>query len=444
MNKKLKIKKPYVETLVSHLHGDAVRLCSNVEFVNPNTGQEEIRCLYYEFERKYELYLCSERSDAMVSGLLVTAMENGYDIEFEAPISERLYYQLSTYFIPMLSKYNPERFKQISINGPFSSKAIANEGAVATGCSGGVDSYYTMARHSKENMIEHYRLTHLVFASCGTLDNDKNRIEGYYMKHLPDVKQMADSVGCECIGCFNNLHEFYKFPYKGFCTVFAPIYGSVAFAIQKLLKTYYESSGDPISFFTLNLDKTHGHDGSVFDVFSLSCLCTENLSFYSTGMECSRLEKEAYISSYAPASGNLTVCGIEASGAVLGKQVNCSKCSKCLRTMVQLYTLGTLDNFSEVFDLSDFYAHKNQRIGKMLATNKRSYVNDTLKCAKKNHIKIGLKVQLWRFLVYAPYGFLTKVLRKNIFVRKMYYKYNIDIKVNGYRNAAYDVYKDKL
>ena len=67
--------------------------------------------------------------------------------------------------------------------------------------------------------------------------------------------------------------------YWGFCNFFTPVYGSVVLAIQKLVKTYFVSSGDSIEYFHLDLSKVHGHDGSVFDVYTVGCMNTEIYHF---------------------------------------------------------------------------------------------------------------------------------------------------------------------
>lgn len=442
--KKIIINTPYVARSKSEMNEQGVKLCSDIICRNPNSGIDETRTLYYEFESEYEPFICQDRSDAFVSGLLITAMENDCDIVFDAPISARLFYQLTTYFIPMLSYYNSKKLSNINIIGPYNCFPIENARAVATGCSGGVDSFYTIARHTENCIIENYKLTHLVFASCGTLDNNPERIKSYYVRHLPEIKKIAKEINCKCIGCYTNLHEFYKFPYDGFCKFYATIYGSVPLALQKLVAIYYQSSGDPISEFNLDLSKTHGHDGQVFDVFSLSCLCTESLTFYSSGMEASRIEKEKYISSFNVAQRHLVVCGRESSGGLNSKFKNCSICPKCLRTMAQFYVLGELDKFRSVFDLDDFYSHKYRRIGRMMAMNKQSYVKDTIMVAKNNNIKIGLKSYLWCFFCFRPYKCLTKLFNNSMLVRKLYYRLNLDYKINGYRDAKYESYKEKI
>ena len=73
---------------------------------NPNTGVNETCPLYFDFEQRYEEYLCPERSDAFVMGLLSSAMETGCDIEFETPMTDRLFYQMNDDYLPMMAKYH--------------------------------------------------------------------------------------------------------------------------------------------------------------------------------------------------------------------------------------------------------------------------------------------------------------------------------------------------
>lgn len=439
------IGKPYITNIESVVNGKAARLCADIIKKDYIAQLTEKSTLYFEFEEKYSSYLCDDRSDAFVLGLLIMAMEENYNIEYEAPISEKLYYQLSTYFIPIVSKYNSNKLNSIQIKGPITDKPVINLGKVATGCSGGVDSFYTIARHCKENTSKNHQLTHLVFSSTGTMDNNGKRIEEYYRKQFEEVKKIAKDIECDAIGCYSNLYKYYKYPYWGFSTFFTPIFGSIILAIQKLIRIYYVSSGYSLDYFNIDLSKSLGHDASGIDVFTVSCMNTESLTFYNAGTECLRIEKEDYISSNMAARKHLNVCGMEINGVEkTWKYINCGVCGKCLRTIVQLYVLGKLNYFNEVFDIEDFYKHKNQRIGLMIALNP-DFLSETIKTAKKNNIKIGITPYLWAWLIYKPKGKLARLFGRIRWMRRLYYKLNLDYKIQGYRNnPKYEAIKKDL
>ncbi len=442
---KIIIEKPKIENCESEVFGKAIRLVAEITMKNPNTNKIEKNECYFEFEKEYEKFICSERSDAFVMGLLTTAMENNMDIEFEMPISEKLYYQLTTYYIPMVSKYNADYpMHNIKLIGPLDNTPIVNEKAVATGCSGGVDSFYTIAKHLSKDVPNTNKLTHIVYSSSGTSDINDKRIKDEYKRNKPIILSIAKDCNLKAIFCFNNLYKFYKTPFRGFTMFYTTTFCSVAFALQKLISIYYASSGDPIKNFSLDLTKTHGHDSQVFDVYTLSCINNENLNFYSAGQEYSRIEKEQYISDFIPAQKNLRVC---ASMPYLKnpetKYKNCSMCPKCLRTMTQFYVINKLDCFKDVFNIEEFYKHKTKYIAKMIVSNKKSYVDDMKKFAKINKVKISFGSYLLAYL-YKPFKLLKNILKKSLFVRKIYYKLNLDYKIYGYRDPKYESYKEKI
>ena len=447
MKNKIKIGKPYVKEIDSDVLGKAVRLCAQITMENPNTKKNETKECYFEFEKRYKEYLCSERSDAFVMGLLSTAMENNMDIEFDAPISERLYYQLTNYYIPMISLNNKDYpLYNIKLIGPYDNTVIKNEGAVATGCSGGVDSFYTMLHHSEKCNTKSNKLTHIVYNSNATEDIDEDRLKRNYKEKLIQINQIAKECKLDTIACFNNLYNFYKVPFKAFIMFYTTTYGSVACALQKLLSIYYVSSGDPISKFNLNVSKNHGYSSAVFDVFSVQCINTENLTFYSSGVEVTRIEKEEYIADYEPAKKLLTVCAYNDyfKDKEKHKGKNCSICPKCLRTMSQFYALGKLENFKEVFNVEEFMKHKSKYLGKMMALTKKAYVHDMVKIAKKNSVKIPYTSYLYEYFWFKPIKILRKTFKNSKLARKIYYKFNLDYKLDGYRNPYYELYMKKI
>ena len=445
--KKIIISKPYIkEEKNSKIFGHSVKLCALITMENPNTNKRETKECYFEFEKRYKKYLCENRSDAFVMGLLSSAMENGMDIEFEAPISERLYYQLTNYYIPMIAKYNRSYpMNNIKLIGPYESKIIPSENAVVTGCSGGVDSFYTIAKYTKTNINKKFKLTHLIYNSMGIVSNNEEKIGSVFKNTSIEMQKIADECNLDLISCYNNLYEFYLVPFKSFVTFFTTTYGALGFALQKLIGIYYVNSGDPISEFNLDLKKTHGYDCSIFDIFTLSYMNTENLQFYSTGIECGRIEKENYIADFKPAQKYLSVCGFNIMhDDSKNNTENCCQCYKCLRTMSQFYSLGKLNNFKQVFTVNQFMQNKSKYIGKMIGQDKHCYIEEMQKIALENNVKIPKGAYLYAYLWYKPIKFLRKTFKNSLLARKIYYKLNLDYKLDGYRGQNYEVYKDKI
>ena len=152
----IRIGKPYLSSVDG---SNRTRLCSVVLFDN------EPREIYYEVNRQFSEYLCTERADAFLLGLLPYAMVLGLDIDVEGEISERLYFQLSGLFIPALASYT-KYFKRIDISCSLNHDTLPTAGAIGTGFSGGVDSFYTIC-NNMNNSTPNYNLTHLSFVNVG-------------------------------------------------------------------------------------------------------------------------------------------------------------------------------------------------------------------------------------------------------------------------------------
>ena len=57
----------------------------------------ELRNVWFDVDKEYERYLCTERSDAYLIGLLSWAMRLNHDIECVAPVTDELLYNIRTY-----------------------------------------------------------------------------------------------------------------------------------------------------------------------------------------------------------------------------------------------------------------------------------------------------------------------------------------------------------
>lgn len=301
----------------------------------------ESKKIWFSVEKEYGKYLCYERSDAYVIGLLPYAMRYGHDIKCEIPISETLYYQLETYFIPALV-YNSKNLYHVKLFSPLdNSGEITNEHAVGTGISGGIDSLSTIITHLDSKFAAH-NITHLMFNNVGSHGFGASGRELYNIR-LNRIRDYCTKYGFKLIETDSNFHE--EFPQNHLLThTFSNIFG--VYMLQKLFGIYYYSSAG-YRFSDLNLKENDLYDCANYDMFSLYMLSSDNLKLYSSCSTLSRLEKTKIVSKYIPSYEYLDVCGLH--------PYSCMKCSKCIRTMFALHILGELNNYREIFDVDFFY-----------------------------------------------------------------------------------------
>ncbi len=400
----IKIGKPYVK------HFDDKKtacLCAEVEY------KGETRTLYYETDEKYAKYYCYERSDAFVVGLLHSAMFNDENIICETPITEQLYFQLSTYYIPIVAENMPD-LNEIEIIAERADEIPCEGGAVATGNSGGVDSFYTLLKYSQEG-YGNYKLTHSMFNNISTNDNVEERIRKLFDRDKVDKDITARELGLEPIWLFSNLYAFYEVPgvYNHY---FTPQYISAPYALKKLFSVYYFSSTFTVDKFSI--DPNVIVSGGRFDLFTLGQLSISGLKLYSAGMETERQGKVSFINKFPIAHRHLQVCSIEQSlgGNYTANALNCGYCHKCRRMITLYYAWGVLDSYAGIFDLSVFNANKNKFIGCALAWDQRYFakkVRKELREAKKDSPMISV----WQVLYRIRYS-----LAKNQGLVKLYHK----------------------
>lgn len=380
------IGQPYITT-----EDEKAKLCADI------TENKITRTLYYEVDKKYKEYLCYERSDAFVVGLIHHAMNVGKNIVCKGVVTEQLLFQMRNFYIPVISENMPD-LQFITIEAEPTSKDLPTMKAVGTGNSGGIDSFYTILRYMKES--NSYKLTHLVFNNISTEDDDENRIRQLFERDKIEKENVAKELGLEAVSMYSNLYSFYASHFI-FNYYYAAQYTSAPYALAKLFSEYYYSSSYSIADFTVNHNKMS--DGSNFDIFALSCLSTRNINFYSTGGDVGRIEKTLYVSDNETVQRHLQVCAVEQNKDYYGKdgkqlnKLNCGKCKKCKRTITTLYGLGVLDKYSETFDLSFFEANKAKFIGYQLAADLHEFTSEIRQMLKGNGV-MPRYTKLWEFL----------------------------------------------
>ena len=309
--------------------------------------------LYFEVDKKYADCLCTERSDAFVIAIFWYAMVTGEDISFETPMSERLYLGLTERLIPALGT---DPYRPIRLTGPVSSEKSECRGAVGTGMTCGIDSFYTLRTH-KLTHLAYYESGH-IFHLKGVLDDDAS-IEEYYQKayEIADEKaasaaEIARQSGLEMIYIKTNHDENL---YRG-GIIYRSMYSSLScsLAVQKLFGTYISSSsGHGGDLKTGLIVPTQNYENLLCE----SCR-TQTLAYVSSDY-AKRFQKSEKLADDRLAAQYLDVC------FNFGEK-NCGECYGCLKTMVVLDQLGKLDNFGKVFDLRKYYSARRKYI-KILA-----------------------------------------------------------------------------
>ena len=306
--------------------------------------QNTIKLVWFMVEKEYGQYLCYERSDAFVIGLLNYAMRTNQDIVCNVPMTDEIHYNITKVLIPTLFKYGYGKLHSINIIAELEPAIGGDE--VGTGCSCGIDSFSSIYNHYKTN-YSNLDITYLTLNNVGAFNecykeygSDKVREERY-----AKVDKVAHELHLPIIKTNSN-----------FADVFEQIHGqthtySSCFAIyclQKLwCKYYYASSGIDYSGFDLS-DADPAH----YELLSLQCFSTSKLRIFSEGGEKTRIDKTNDILNFLAANNHLHVC--------LSKPYNCGICTKCKRTLLSLDALNGLENFKAVFDINYYNTHKKK------------------------------------------------------------------------------------
>ena len=315
--------------------------------------------LWYKFDERYEDFICDELCDGIVVTFLPIAMKFGYDIiESAIPMSEKLYYNLTYHVIPQLYESDKKGLKKLNICIPRTNRCYGAKG-VATGMSRGVDSFATVAEY-KDFELEDYRVSHYTYFNVGAhhgrdvlVGASKYKRSELFEKQLHDTKAYCEQYGHDLIVVDSNV---------SICVASKELFGRSMFSdshtfrnlgtallLQRGLNKYYYSAAYNLTDFSIALNKDSAH----YEKWLIRHLCTENMEFYNSGQEWSRLEKVKEIVKLEESYKYLNVCLVDSN--------NCGVCVKCRRTLMELDSLGEdiLDKYRPVFDI-DKYKNENR------------------------------------------------------------------------------------
>lgn len=322
----------------------------------PAIWDREDEGLWFAVPMAYKEYLCPERSDAFVAAMLWYAMITGSDIACEAPVSTKMAFGIQYHLVPALMKEEQGYAHPIRLVADTTDKPYRNIGAVGTGMSCGVDSMYTLDVYSRADVPPKYKLTHLTYFNMGAIfhpDRETRKvysmIEFYEItdkmseEKLRNAGQVAEKSGLPLLYVKSNLDsDYYRGAYGD-----TGVYRNCAcvLAVAGLFGRYYCSSGGS-NYFELNL----GKGSELYESLLCSALSTESTEFILSDY-ATRLEKMQTLVFDNLSKQYLDVCY---------RFHNCGECDKCLRTLVTLDVMGSLDVFSEVFDIEKYKANRKE------------------------------------------------------------------------------------
>ena len=353
--------------------------------------------LWYDVDKTYAEYLCSETSDAFLVAMLPYAMEHQLDIICDDTISEKLYFNLQQNLIPILSKYS-KIFKRIKIIAEKrTNKRFTTATANATGLSCGVDSFDTI-KDMLYNTSKSYELSALTFFNVGShrstsgLDNTQSL--QLYTKRLENSARIAKLLNLPLIDINSNLGEHLTQPFvkvHHYCSF------SAVLALQKLFGNYFYSSAYPVSYFSI---KKCDVGAAYYEPLTAKYLCTETTEFHISGLNKTRIDKIKNISDFPIANDNLNVC--------FKSDTNCGSCEKCIRTQLELYSCGKLELFKNSFDIDKFNKNFDKYMKYALKHQNQSAYAEILKEMKNNNINLNIHQHLQHCLYFHAILFLKK------------------------------------
>ena len=367
-------------------------------------GVEEI---WGEMPISYDPYIVTEIIDPFCLIFCNYAMENGENIESELPITRECFNNLCTY-IKVMSDTS-DYFQYITINAPIiEEKPFETLGRRGTGCSGGVDSLYTILNVLYGRKEE---LDTLVLMNCGNYGGDRSERN---LKHFQDgidwMKSIGNELDINTLWIDSNIHEIYEREgFSGNHSVYMRLMGCIAL-LGKYFGTYYIAADYTVSF--TKFGSVDGGERTL--IFDSQMASDKKLKYVGSGYDVNRVQKTQFLIQYSEiVKKYLAVC-------LYGEKPNCSRCPKCERAMLALYLLGGEGILEEAFDMHVFNKNRKKIFSKMLSQKKmkNALYNEIYDYCRINKVKIPIASYVMLVYYWPRYHF-----NKIQWMRKIYLKY---------------------
>lgn len=334
------------------------------------------KVLSYSLAKEFADLTC-DYSDAFLVALLLPAMACGEDIYVEGTVSEQLWYMLSQQYQSIVQAQMPW-LKRIKIFPTHIEARHKKALGVATGFSGGIDSFCLLGDHFYSSLTPGFKITHLLFNNVGSHGSGSVG-EILFEKRYMQIKNMVESLKLPLIKVNSNLDAFYESygPQLDFEQAHTPRNASVALLLQKGIGKYMYAS----AFSFADVKVKPSRSTAYTDPIALPMLSTEILNALPVGSEYTRVEKILRVADIPDSYTNLNIC---VGGDTAG---NCSKCWKCIRTILTMEIAKFMDKYSNVFNYDIYYQHRDQHIATMFKS-KNPNDHEVIEFAKQNRFTL--------------------------------------------------------
>ncbi len=373
---------------------DKTFVISSILDEKTNTSKD----MFFAVSNEYAPYLVTEHADAFVVALILPALLSKQDIIIKGTISNSLLYHSKTLIFLLSKAFN---CPVINIKADLVEHFNFQPYAVATGFSGGIDSFATFIKQTSEQCPQEFRINHFALFNVGAYGNTYTKTRKEFLNDAERASEFAKSVNMPLILIDSNISEWCN---EGILIYFATritlAITAGIYILQKLFKTYYISSGDTIDELGL-----HPWDQCHYDSAMTQLLSNNNVSIYMTEKTITRLEKTRIVTQLEASKKFLYVCAAASHNEKHGYNFqkgnfkHCGECVKCTRTLLTLDFLGVLHEYRQLFDLKKYNASRD------------SLILDIYETKASNHFK----EEIYQLMISSGYQLprhLERTLRK--------------------------------
>ncbi|GAA3930576.1 hypothetical protein [Microbacterium soli] len=302
--------------------------------------------------------LLSDRADHVLISLLMPAMKEGRDLHIGGTVTDALLHNANTDLQALLRMENPE-FHAIRVTADSVAAPTPRALGVATGFSGGVDSFSTLVEYFwSVDAPRSLRVTHLLNNNVGAHGHSEAATALWRARRAP-LERIAVEIGLPFVAVDSNLDEHY--PRIGFVESVTMRNAAVPHLLGAGIGHLHFASSLPFS----HVHVTGTGDISLLDTMLVPMLSTAGVTITSANSGQTRVQKTLSLID-VPEARHLDVC-IDGDPT---RTRNCSACPKCMRTMLTLEVGGYLEKFCpDTFSYDRYSRRRNDFVAEVLTSD---------------------------------------------------------------------------